>query len=251
MDNLRLFEQLNHPNQEVRLKELEMLVDNKSLNSSSTSFSDVNNHIHTWYSFSPYSPTKAVAMAIRAGLGTAGIMDHDSVAGVKEFIQAGRIADFPVTSGVELRVSMKNTSVSGRRINNPDQDDIAYIALHGIPYDRLSDAEQFCRTVSRHREIRNRRMTERINELTAKHVGPLDYDKDVLPLSKAREGGSVTERHLLFALSERILSVYGRGKNTLRFLTDTLKIPVSRKQVYQKTMEKKSGFKLPFPGITT
>jgi hypothetical protein len=229
MDNLRLFEQLNHPNQEVRLKELEMLVDNKSLNSSSTSFSDVNNHIHTWYSFSPYSPTKAVAMAIRAGLGTAGIMDHDSVAGVKEFIQAGRIADFPVTSGVELRVSMKNTSVSGRRINNPDQDDIAYIALHGIPYDRLSDAEQFCRTVSRHREIRNRRMTERINELTAKHVGPLDYDKDVLPLSKAREGGSVTERHLLFALSERILSVYGRGKNTLRFLTDTLKIPVSRK----------------------
>jgi hypothetical protein len=65
--------------------------------------------------------------------------------------------------------------------------------------------------------------------MTAKHVGPLDYDKDVLPLSKAREGGSVTERHLLFALSERILSVYGRGKNTLRFLTDTLKIPVSRK----------------------
>ena len=48
----------------------------------------VNNHIHTTYSFSPYSPTKAVYMAFCAGLKTAGIMDHDSIAGAKEFIKA-------------------------------------------------------------------------------------------------------------------------------------------------------------------
>lgn len=42
---------------------------------------DVNNHIHTTYSFSPYSPTAAVYFARLAGLCTCGLMDHDSIAG--------------------------------------------------------------------------------------------------------------------------------------------------------------------------
>ncbi|MBQ3574694.1 MAG: PHP domain-containing protein, partial [Clostridia bacterium] len=37
---------------------------------------DVNNHIHTTYSFSPYSPTAAVWFAREAGLCTCGLMDH-------------------------------------------------------------------------------------------------------------------------------------------------------------------------------
>ena len=37
----------------------------------------VNNHIHTIYSFSPYSPTMAIYRAWQSGLCTAGIMDHD------------------------------------------------------------------------------------------------------------------------------------------------------------------------------
>ena len=49
----------------------------------------VNNHIHTCYSFSPYTPTSAVFYAWKAGLRTAGIMDHDSVGGMREFIEAG------------------------------------------------------------------------------------------------------------------------------------------------------------------
>ena len=52
----------------------------------------VNNHIHTTYSFSPYSPTKAVYTAWMNGLVTAGIMDHDSVAGAEEFIEAGKMS---------------------------------------------------------------------------------------------------------------------------------------------------------------
>ena len=45
----------------------------------------VNNHIHTTYSFSPYTPTAAVYAAKKAGLSTAGIMDHDSIGGCEEF----------------------------------------------------------------------------------------------------------------------------------------------------------------------
>ena len=46
----------------------------------------VNNHIHTSYSFSPYTPTSAVYFAWKAGLRTAGIMDHDSISGAKEWV---------------------------------------------------------------------------------------------------------------------------------------------------------------------
>ena len=52
---------------------------------------DVNNHIHTTFSFSPYSPTKAAYMAYKAGLTSAGIMDHDSLSGAIEFKKACEI----------------------------------------------------------------------------------------------------------------------------------------------------------------
>ena len=64
---------------------------------------DVNNHIHTTFSFSPYSPTKAVWMAYNAGLQTAGIMDHDSLSGAREFIAAGKIVGILTTLGVACR----------------------------------------------------------------------------------------------------------------------------------------------------
>ena len=44
----------------------------------------VNNHIHTNYSFSPYSPTAAVYAARAEGLATCGIVDHDSIGGARE-----------------------------------------------------------------------------------------------------------------------------------------------------------------------
>ena len=81
----------------------------------------INNHIHTTYSFSPYSPTKAIWMAFNAGLATAGIMDHDTISGAGEFIEAGRIMGMATTIGIECRVDFSKTPIGGRRINNPDQ----------------------------------------------------------------------------------------------------------------------------------
>ena len=89
----------------------------------------VNNHIHTCYSFSPYTPTSAVFYAWKAGLRTAGIMDHDSVGGIKEFIEAGEIMNMPITCGFECRVNVKGTALEGKKINNPDQKSCAYLAM--------------------------------------------------------------------------------------------------------------------------
>lgn len=164
----------------------------------------VNNHIHTTYSFSPYTPTAAVYAAKKAGLSTAGIMDHDSVGGCSEFLEAGKILSMPVTVGFECRTSVAGTSLEGRRLNNPDQKSVAYVTLHGIPHQNLARCEAVLQPLREKRNLRNRKMCDNINNIVSPYNIHIDFTADVLPLSAALAGGSVTERHLLYALAVKI-----------------------------------------------
>ena len=121
MDVLRF---LNAPTPEERLRNLQTLL-RAETEKPAVSDTFVNNHIHTIYSFSPYSPTAAVWFARAATLPTAGIMDHDSMAGAWEFIRAGEIAGVATTVGVECRVHMDGTGLEDRYINNTDQKGLA------------------------------------------------------------------------------------------------------------------------------
>lgn len=168
----------------------------------------VNNHIHTCYSFSPYTPSSAVYYAWKAGLRTAGIMDHDSVGGMKEFIEAGHIMDMPITCGFECRVNVAGTKLENKRINNPDQNSCAYLAMHGIPHQNIDKAEAVLAGIREKRNQRNRKMCEKITALTSPFGITLDFDADVYPLSMADEGGSVTERHICFGLTKKIVAAY-------------------------------------------
>jgi hypothetical protein len=190
---------------------------------------DVNNHIHTIYSFSPYSPAEAVLRSYQAGLRTAGIMDHDSIGGAEEFIRAGRRIGLATTIGVECRCDFAATPLSGRRINNPDQLSNAYIAIHGIPHNRIGDVSAYFQPIREMRNRRNRRMLRGLNDLLADEDLRLDFDADVVPLSMAHEGGSITERHILFALSKRMIQRFGRGSKLLAWLEENLGLPLSAK----------------------
>lgn len=192
---------------------------------------DVNNHIHTIYSFSPYSPTAAVFRSRRAGLVTTGIMDHDSISGAREFISAGKLLKIPTTIGAELRADFSGTKLCGKRINNPDQDTVAYIAMHGIPHTSIDAVAEFFKPVSTARGKRNREMANRINTILSKTGINIDYDDDVLPLSMHEEGGSVTERHLLFAVAKKITTKYEKGTAVIEFLENVLDISVKGKAV--------------------
>lgn len=211
---------LNHNDVNIRLDELKKLVETGE---KPVSTGDVNNHIHTFYSFSPYSPAKAIWMAYQSGLETAGIMDHDSVAGCREFIKAGEITGLGTTVGVECRGDFSNTKLNGKRINNPDQNSIAYVALHAIPHENIERVAEFFKPYSIERNRRNEQMVEKINELLPLS---LNYENDVLPLSKLGEGGSVTERHILFALAKKILS---ETDNAVDYLKRNLEIEVTGK----------------------
>ena len=189
----------------------------------------VNNHIHTCYSFSPYTPTSAVFYAWKAGLRTAGIMDHDSVGGMREFIEAGAIMDMPITCGFECRVNVDGTPLVGRRINNPDQRSCAYLAMHGIPHTQIDAAESVLCGLRERRNERNRKMVEKINDLVASAGITLDFDRDVYPLSMAHEGGSVTERHICMGLTKKITAAYPDRAAACDFIDTLTGAPMNEK----------------------
>ena len=159
----------------------------------------VNNHIHTSYSFSPYSPSAAVYAARAEGLATCGIVDHDSI--------GGAIVGIPTTIGIETRVSFAETPLADRRTNNPDQGGNTYMVLHAVPHDKIERVQTYFAPLRERRNARNRKMVERINELYKSDGVSLDFDRDVLPLSQFSNGGSVTERHLMLALARQLLKL--------------------------------------------
>ena len=190
---------------------------------------DVNNHIHTTYSFSPYSPTAAVWFARAAGLCTCGLMDHDSIAGAEEFLAAAEAAHMSATIGIECRVSFANTPFADKKLNNPDQKGVVYMALHGVPHNKAAEINAFFAPYREKRNERNRKMVAAINEMMGKYGVTIDFEKDVLPLSNFAKGGSVTERHLSSALAYRMLDVIGRGDKLVKFIHEELQLPLSGK----------------------
>ncbi len=190
-----------------------------------------NNHVHTTFSFSPYTPSNAVWQAIKSGLCTVGIVDHDSVSGAEEFIKAGEALNIATTVGFEVRTDWSNTPFVGRRVNNPDQDTNAYICAHGIPHSQLDKADRFLSGIRSAREKRSRAMTQRLNGLLRPYGIEIDYDKDIIPLSYAEFGGEVTERHMLFALTKHLVAKYGKGEELISFLTGKMGIAMSESQL--------------------
>lgn len=191
---------------------------------------EVNNHVHTIYSFSPYSPSMVAVMAARAGLQTVGIMDHDSVAGCEEMLEAAKAVNIACTAGFEMRVNMDGTLVEGRKTNNPDEPNISYIAFHGIPRTQLASVAEFLKPIHSARIARDRLEVEKLNAVLAERGAPtLDFEADVMAISQADQGGSITERHILYALSLKLIESFGRGEGLIRFVELELAIPIPEK----------------------
>jgi hypothetical protein len=201
----------------------------------------INNHIHTTFSFSFYTPAMSIWMASRYGLRIAGIMDHDTISGAREFVLAGKMAGIPTTKGVECRADFSKTPLEGRRINNPDQKSIAYITIFGIPNHQIDRVNTFFIPYRKERNKRNLLMVQRLNEILAPVSLSLDFGLDVLPLSSALQGGTVTERHILFALAQKIMARFSKGREVIGFLQHKLKVEIPKKN-FSYLEDKKNNF---------
>ena len=228
MIEISVLNKLNAPTKEERLENLKQVLKDTQFPPMVPQY--INNHIHTTYSFSPYSPTAAVYAARMDGLCTAGIIDHDSISGAAEFLEAAKLVDMPVTIGMECRVSMDGTRLEGRRTNNPDQVGVSYMTIQGVPHKHIDTLTEFFRPYQAARHARNRQMLEKINAMLPDIQ--LDYDRDVLPLSMAHENGGVTERHLMYALAGKLVALVGKGEPMVSKLTE-MGLELSDKQKAQ------------------
>ena len=190
---------------------------------------ECDNHIHSQFSFSPYSPSMIAWKAYQAGLDTCGIVDHESVAGCLEFRQACGLFGIAPTLGFEVRLNWDGTPLEGKKFNNPDQLSVGYFPIHGVPVRSLEAVERFLSPIRRAREARNRQMTARIDGVLAPHGMALDFDRDVIPVSRWRQAGSITERHLLYATALKLIEHCGRGEKLLDFMARGLRIAVPEK----------------------
>ncbi len=215
MIDIAILEKLNAPSAAQRLENLGQILKTAEFPPMIPQY--INNHIHTSYSFSPYSPTAAVYAARMEGLCTAGIIDHDSIGGAREFLAAAQLVGMPVTVGMECRVSMDGTILQGKRTNNPDQVGVSYMTIQSVPHDKIEALNAWFAPYREARGRRNRDMVARINALLDGIA--LDYARDVLPLSQAHDGGGVTERHIMYALARAMVNKAGKGQSMIDYLT--------------------------------
>ncbi len=191
---------------------------------------EVNNHIHTVYSFSPYTPAMAALRAREAGLEAAGSVDHDSAGAAQEMIAACALLGIGGCSGFEVRVGFRDGPFGDRKINNPDSEGIVYMTVQGIPAPQLPRVASFLQPIREQRILRSRRMATAVNALLAgSGLDALDFDRDVLPLSRAAEGGGLTERHLLAALANKVVARFGQGPALTAALDATLQVRATPK----------------------
>ena len=188
-----------------------------------------NNHIHTIYSFSPYTPAMACLRGREAGLQVVGSVDHDSLAGAAEMRDAGAILGMGVVTGFECRVMLHSAQeeasgsapFASRKLNNPDSHGIAYMTVQGIPAGARDEVGDFLRPIRMARLERTRQMTAAANEILDELGAPtLDFESDVMGISQFASGGTITERHLLHAMSGALISRFGRGNSLAEGLTE-------------------------------
>lgn len=188
-----------------------------------------NNHVHTIYSFSPYTPAAAALRAREAGLMVVGSVDHDSAAGAGEMAEAARLLGMGAVTGFECRVYVHTADevASGaaplhdRKLNNPDTEGIAYMTVQGIPAHKRDLVAAYLLPIREARLRRTGEMVERANViLTGLGAEPIDLERDIVERSQFAFGGTVTERHLLAAMAEKLIGRFGRGQGLVDGLAE-------------------------------
>lgn len=174
----------------------------------------INLHAHTFYSYNAYgySPSKYAWLARRAGLSVAGIVDFDSLDGLTEFHEAGRLIGLKTTVSLETRVFVPE--FASRVINSPGEPGIAYHMGVGFTKPLNHPFLAGARAASQ-RRIRD--MIGRVNAFLA--PVELDYERDVVPLTP---NGNATERHLCEAYERKAAQLFPDGEARALWWADKL-----------------------------
>jgi predicted metal-dependent phosphoesterase TrpH len=107
-------------------------------------------HSHTLASDGTESPAENIRLAKEAGLGAVAITDHDTVAGIAEALEAGKLYDIIVVPGVEISTVSQGIDI--------------HVLGYWIDYENELLLEHLSE-LRRVRDQRNEMMLERLNRL--------------------------------------------------------------------------------------
>ena len=208
MQSEQLIEKLNSKSAFVRnltLKKLKKLEKKDKTLIPQKSDNCVNLNVHTTSSFSPYSPQLGAYMAYKSGITLAGVSDFGSVSSVREFEKSCLALGIAYVGGFEITVShaeLGDFLVSIYGVNSENQK--AFL-------NALADFRDIClkKCMS---------LAENLNRKLKKFDLVIDFEKDVLPISYSKKGGTVTLKHVYQALAEKIIALNGKGKPTADFI---------------------------------
>lgn len=138
-------------------------------------------HVHTTASDGTQTPTEVVEEALRKGICSIAITDHDSIDGLKEALEAGRRLGVEVIPGVEI-----NAQIEGKE-------------AHIIGYFVELGDTPLARTLERLRKSRLERVKEIVSKLNGLGVGITVEDV----LSFSEKEGALGRPHVARAIAAR------------------------------------------------
>lgn len=109
-------------------------------------------HLHSHWSDGEHSPLELARAAQAAGLSGAALTDHDTLAGLAEWEEAGRALHFPAYGGIEITCSEPET---GRPL---------HILGYGIPLAGRAAVEAFCAPIREGRDEAVRESARRLEK---------------------------------------------------------------------------------------
>lgn len=140
-------------------------------------------HTHTIFSDGTYTPPALVAAAARIGLGAIALTDHNTVAGLPDFLRAARERSVTPVSGVEL--STEYTTVRGREV------ELHILGLF-LPEASFPAVTEFTEDYARRKAAATRAMVDALKADGYR----VDYDT----LCAATPNGNINRAHVAAAL---------------------------------------------------
>ncbi|MBQ7408532.1 MAG: hypothetical protein IJW13_04585 [Clostridia bacterium] len=213
MQNEQLIKMLNASNGVVRTWALKELKRREIMDSSLrplASANEINLNVHTDFSFSPYSPSMAVYMAYKSGIKLACACNYGTLAGTKEFIKGCEYMGISALTGFEVTLQSKA------------------LGEHIAAFYCVGEADKnnaFGPLLEQFRKIcieRVKLVCDKINSMLEKHGLYVDFNKEILPLTKCNKGGNVTLKHLYMAVGKKIIQKFGQGKAAADFIRSSL-----------------------------
>jgi L-fuculose-phosphate aldolase len=171
---------------------------------------DIFMHCHSTYSHSPgHTPEYIAWKAKLLGLKAIGLVDHETVTGTEEFLEAASIVKIPNTaSGRETRDILKGTPFERMTTNFPGVKGETYMGFHCVA--RSTDTDREKRAI----QAKIKRFTATAEFLNSLGILPegINYDRDIEPLTEERPAGELrnpTEKHVAEAIARLICKHYG------------------------------------------